>query len=130
MQSAIKKFAQFGTPETLPGRERKSKLTGKTARILFCEVNNNLLIVLDNIAKKLETEGTSVNKSIIQRCMNKKGLHCNLPRRTPLEKPCHITARLTFSKSHLAKDKGFWSQLLQSDETKFELCEHNNEKKI
>ena len=75
IQSVIKKFAQFGAAETLSGLGRKQNLSVRTARKLFYanEVNNDPRMVLDNIVKRLETEGTQSEG--IQRCLNKNGLH-------------------------------------------------------
>ena len=53
VQSVIKKFVQFGTAETLPGRSRKQKLSTRTARKLFRDVNNNPQVVLDNNVKRI-----------------------------------------------------------------------------
>ena len=65
LQSVIKKFVQFESAETLPGLDRKQNLTERTARKLFCEVDNNSRMELNNSANGFETEGTSVSKSTI-----------------------------------------------------------------
>ena len=75
VQSVINKFVNFGSAETLSEHGLKQKLSARTALKLFLEVKNNPRMVLDNIAKRLETEGTSVSKHTIQRCLNKNELH-------------------------------------------------------
>ena len=47
VQSVIKKSAQFGTAETLPGCDRKQKLAARIAQKLFREVNNIPRMMLD-----------------------------------------------------------------------------------
>lgn len=130
VQSIIKKFAEFGTVKTLPGRGRKQKVSVRNVRKLCREVNTNPRVVLADIAERLHAEGTLVSNRTIQRCLNKNGLNGYRPRRTPLHKPCHVSARLKFAKAHLDKEKVFWERVLWSDETKIELFGHNNTKKI
>ena len=130
IQLVIKKFAQFGTAETLPGRGRKPKISVKTARKLCREVNSNPRVVLNDVVEGLDAEGTTVSKRTIQRCLNKNSLYSHRPRQTPLHKPCHVAARLNFTKAHLDKEEGFWNKVLWSDETKIELFGHNDVKRI
>lgn len=130
VQYVIKKFKQFGTVESLPGRGRKPKLSPRTVRKLVRDVDINPRIVVKDIAQDLETQGISVSPRTIQRCLNKNGLHGRRPRRTPLHKPRHVAARLNFAETFLDKENNFWDRVLWSDETKVELFGHNNVKKI
>ena len=98
VQSFIKKFAQFRTTEILLGRGWKRKLSAKSDQKQFREININPRMVLDNYAKRLETEGTSVSKRTIQRCLNKNVVHGYRRRLTPLPKPCHVATRMSFVK--------------------------------
>ena len=58
VQSIIKKFAEFETIKTLPGRGRKQRLSVRNVRRLCREVNANPRVVLADIAERLHAEGT------------------------------------------------------------------------
>ena len=62
MQYFIKKFSKFGTIETLLGRGRKRKLSVKTMRKLYSDVNNNPWL-LKNVAEQLDPMGVSAQYS-------------------------------------------------------------------
>ena len=52
-------------------------------------------MVLAGIFMRLHAQGTSVNKHTIQRSLNKNGLYCHRPGRTPIHKPCHASFKFT-----------------------------------
>ena len=45
-------------------------------------------------------------------------MHGYRPRQIPIHKPCQVTARMNFSKSHLDEGKDFWDLVLWNDPEK------------
>ena len=106
-QSVMKKFKQFGTTENLQGRGRKAKLSPTTAQKHCHEVNIKPSVVLEGLAKSLDSTSISVSTRAIQRYLNKNGLYGHRPRQAPLHKPCHIGAQFNFAEIFLGQENCF-----------------------
>lgn len=72
----------------------------------------------------LASSGVDVSRNTDVRAPRCSGLQGHRPRRTPLLKERHITARLRFAREHLKGKDEFWKSALWSDETKLELFGH------
>lgn len=130
VQSVVKKFRQYGTTENLPGRGAKPKMSQKTLRKVCREATMNPRIILTDVKEMLKMQGTSVSVRTIQRQLQKSGLPGRRPRKTPLHKKCHLSARLEYARTHLDQENGFWNRVLWTDETKIELFGHNDVRTI
>lgn len=114
----IKKKKQYGTVKNLPGRGRKSILTRRTKGQIVREVGNG-----SKITAKIIKENLSLDCSLttIRRSLHAKGLWGRVASRTSCLAKRHMEARLKFAKDHIDKDEQFWSNVIWSDESKFEL---------
>jgi len=68
-----------------------------------------------------EAEGQLVSVQTIRRTLQQDGLHGRRPRRKPLLKLAHKTARKQFAEDNLSKSMNYWNHVLWSDETKINL---------
>ena len=121
IRSIIVKFKKTNTVATLPGRGRKSKISNKTARYLKMEVKRNPRVKPKTLQDSLLKSGVEVSVETIRRSLRKEGVNGRIPRRTPLLKKRHKTARLKFARGHVDKPAIFWDKILWTDETKIEL---------
>ena len=80
VQSVMKKFKLFGTRQNLPERERKIKLSPRTAQKLYRVVNINPRVDLKDIGISFDTMNIRVTTRTIQRCLSRNGLYENRPR--------------------------------------------------
>ena len=69
----------------------------------------------------LHATGITVCAQTIHNALNDADLHGRRPRRKPLLKKRHKTARLNFAKEHEMKSEEYWKTILWSDETKINL---------
>ena len=76
------------------------------------------------IVADLASSGVDVSRNTVVRILHRDGLQGHRPRRTPLRKERHITARLKFAREHLKGKDEFWKSVLRSDEIKLELFGH------
>ena len=76
------------------------------------------------IVTDLASSGVDVSRNTALRALHRGGLQGHRPRRTPLLKERHITARLRFVHEHLKGKDMFWKSVILSDETKLELFGH------
>ena len=69
---------------------------------------------------------TNVSISTVKLILYRHNLKGFSERKKPLLQNRHKKARLRFATAHGDKDRTFWRNVLWSDETKIELCVHND----
>ena len=79
-----------------------------------------------DLVKMLEETGTKVSISTVKRVLYRHKLKGHSARKKPLLQNRHKRARLLFAPAHEDKDRTFWRKVLWFDETKIDLCGHND----
>ena len=120
----IAKYKETNSVKNKPGRGRKRKISRTLERKLVRDVLKEPRTSAKAIVADLASSGVCVSRHTVVRALHRGGLWGCRPRRTPLLKPRHITARLKFAREYLKKKDDFWKSVLWSDETKLELFGH------
>ncbi|KAF7645443.1 hypothetical protein LDENG_00204490, partial [Lucifuga dentata] len=119
--SIVRKFKVKGTLTTLPGCNRKRKLSTAATRFLRRQVVKNPRVTAKDLQQDLVAAGSKVSVCTVRCILNAEGLHDQTPRRTPLLTHKHEKSRLQYARNHINKPQKFWDSILWRDETKLEL---------
>ena len=114
----IKKKDKFGTIKNLPGRGRKMATSDRTNRQILREVERKGKITVKEIKESLNLD---CSPTTIRRRLHDGGYWGRIAKRTACLTKKHIAARLKFAKDYIDKDEDFWTRVIWSDESKFEL---------
>lgn len=120
----IAKYKETNSVRNKPGRGRKRKISRTLERKIVRDVSKMPRTSAKMIVADLASSGVDVSRNTVVRALHRGGLQGHCPRRTPLLKQRHITARLRFAREHLKGKDEFWESVLWSDETKLELFGH------
>ena len=120
MAKVVQHYRKFGTIKSVNKRSgRPRKLTSRFDRYATREVSQNPRKSANELACELsEMCGVNISGATIRRALHRANLHGRRPRRKPLLKPRHKTARLEFARKYIEKSSSFWDTILWSDETK------------
>uniref|UniRef100_A0A671VHZ2 Transposase Tc1-like domain-containing protein n=1 Tax=Sparus aurata TaxID=8175 RepID=A0A671VHZ2_SPAAU len=91
-----------------PGRGCKHKISRTLERKIVRNVRKKPQTCAKMIVADLASSGVDVSRNTVVRALYYDGLQGHRPRRTPLLKEWHITARLTFACEHLKGKDEFW----------------------
>ena len=114
----VMKFEKENTLANLPGRGRKKKTTPHEDRRIVREVKKKGRTSTKEIKESLNL---SVSEKTIGRRLKAAGYISSYERKKPHISPKNKKKRLAFAKEHLSKPIQFWSNVLWTDESKFEL---------
>ena len=126
----VQHYQKFGTIKSVNKRSgRPRKLTARLDRYVTREVSQKPRKSATELACELsEMCGVNISAATIRRTLHRANLHSRRPRRKPLLKPRHKTARLEFARKYIEKPLSFWDTILSfwdtilwSDETKVNL---------
>lgn len=120
----IAKYKETNSVRNKPGRGRKRKISRTLERKIVRDVSKMPRTSAKMIVADLASSGVDVSRNKVVRALHRGGLRGHRPRKTPLLKQRHITARLKFAREHLKGKDEFWESVLWSDETKLELFGH------
>lgn len=130
VQSIVRKFKSQGTVVTSSRSGRKSKISKTAERKLLRLVKNNPTTTKKELVKELENSGTTVSPSTVKRLLHRNDMRGCRARKKPLLLKRHLQARLKFANDNFDQEQAFWTKVLWSDETKFELFGHNDKKYV
>lgn len=114
----IKKKEKYGTVKNIPGRGPKYCTTARTNRHILKEIGGGSKITIKQVKENLNL---NCSFTTIRRRLHGGGYWGRIARRTPCLTEKHKAARLKFAKDHIDKNEDFWSKVIWSDESKFEL---------
>ena len=120
----IAKYKETNSVRNKPGCGRKHKISRTLERKIVRDVSKMPQTSAKMIVSDLASSGVDVSRNTVVRALHRGGLQGHRPRRTPLLKKRHITARLRFAREHMKSKDEFWESVLWSDETKLELFGH------
>lgn len=97
----IAKYKETNSVRNKPGRGRKCKISRTLERKIVRDVSKMPRTSAKMIVADLASSGVDVSRNTVVRALHRGGLQGHRPRRTPLLKQRHITARLRFAREHL-----------------------------
>ena len=97
----IAKYKETNSVRNKPGLGRKHKISRTLERKIVRDVSKNPRTSAKMIVADLASSGVDVSRNAVVRALHRGGLQGHRPRRTPLLKELHITARLKFAHEHL-----------------------------
>lgn len=110
------------TIENKPRCGRARKLTARAVRHLRKLVLKDRRASASHLSEEVSTAvGVKISAQTVRRTLHEMNLHGRRPRRKPLLKQRHKTARMEFAESHTNETEGYWQNILWSDETKINL---------
>lgn len=122
VQSIIKRCSDRGDVENIPRKGRPEKLSTVEKRQIIRKVKQNPQISASTIVAGLaEASGSNVSTEIVRRVLHKSGYKNRVARQKPFISSVNRKKRQEFSKTYLNHPESFWSTVLFSDETKFNI---------
>lgn len=122
VSALLRRHKKSGTVENRHRSGRPVKMTDRTMRHLHQLVSKNRKASATRLAEEVSgVIGQPVSAQTVRRALNNMQLHGRRPRRKPLLKKRHKTARLQFAMKHQHESEAYWGKILWSDETKINL---------
>lgn len=118
VEKIYKKYLLHDTVENLRGRGRKRSTTVQEDYRIVRKCRQDLTIASRNIA---ETLGLNVSTKTIKRRLHETGLKCCKARHKPHINKINMKKRLVFAKKYVNMPISFWTNIIWTDESKFEL---------
>ena len=126
VQKVVRKYRSTGSVEDLPKSGRPQVLTAREKRIAVNLSKKDRFRPATSIRDDLETNyGTSVSVATIKRTLVNAGMHGRIARRKPYLSRVNRKRRLRFALQHKNWSVEDWSQIIFSDESKFQLYKSN-----
>lgn len=122
VKKILDKFAKHKTLENLPRGRRPKRLTDTEVRAIVRGVKADPTYSAVKIAENLsQSSGKSVSASTVRRALHQNGLYGRVPRKKPYVSKINQTKRLNFAKKYVKQPTSFWSNILFTDESKYEV---------
>lgn len=118
----IEKYKKFSNLENRPKSGRPAKLNCTQIRSIVRKVKQipteSAVRISENIS---ECSGISVSASTVRRALHANGLYGRVPRKKPHISLINQRRRRDFAKKYENESNVFWSNVLFTDESKFEI---------
>lgn len=112
----LKKYKDFGSTSTIPGRGRKEKLNKCQKLKIKRLANSNPTISATEIYKNIADQGV-VSKWTIYRYLRSIGLYSRIGKFSSVSSRIHRRKRIIFCKKYLCWTEIEWSNVIFTDET-------------
>lgn len=131
VQGIIRKYNLTKTTENLPRTGRPPKLNGRDKREIIRTIRNNPKTTAVDIAKHLEkVKETDVNPECVRRALREEGYNSRIPRKKPLISEVNRDKRLAFAHLHENDNFDYWSKVIFTDESKFNIFGWDGKQKV
>ena len=122
VKKIVDKYNKSGKLQNIDHRRRPRRLNNTQIRSIVRTVKANPFESAVQIAKNVsELSGKSVSASTVRRALHENGIYGRKPRKKPYITETNQKRRLEYAKKYENKDFSFWSNILFSDESKFEI---------
>uniref|UniRef100_A0A034WTK7 Transposable element Tcb2 transposase n=1 Tax=Bactrocera dorsalis TaxID=27457 RepID=A0A034WTK7_BACDO len=131
IKKIIDKFENFKLVENFKRSGRPKVLTEREERQIVGIVRTNPRSSAVQIAKDITADtGKSVSSNTIRRILHKNGFYGRRPRKKPFISKVNKAKRLDYARKYQYEDFSFWSNVLFTDESKFEISGGEKPRKI
>ncbi|XP_029654958.1 uncharacterized protein LOC115228528 [Octopus sinensis] len=107
VRNIITRWKQRGTVMNKPRSGAPKKISLRSSSLMKRLVTSNPKITRKELADNLKITGTSVSLRTITSTLRKEGINKRRPRRVPLLKKIHLSARIQYAKNLLNKENEF-----------------------
>lgn len=131
IRNIILKQKKTGQVIDLPKSGRKRKTTNRIDRLIIKEFEKSPFSTAEDVRKYLTNNGIcDISAQTIRNRTKEAELGNYVARKKPALSPMNIQKRLFFAQKYLKKTNSFWSKVLWSDESKFNLCQSDKTKRV
>lgn len=120
--SIVKRFKDSSNLTSRPHTGRPRKLTAREESLLVRKIKRNPKITSSQVSAEIREEiGKEIHPKTVRRTLHRAGYKSRVARKKPLISKANQKKRLEFAKSYKDKPTDFWTNVVFSDESKFNI---------